>query len=53
MTFSQALAAGVIPYVGFDLIKIVVLMLVGPEVRKALIRANLIAVCEKGISQES
>lgn len=53
MTFSQALAAGVIPYVGFDLIKIVVLMLVGPAVRKALIRANLIAVCEKGISQES
>ena len=53
MTFSQALAAGVIPYVGFDLIKIVVLMLVGPEVRKALIRANLIAVCEKGVSQES
>lgn len=53
MTFSQALAAGVIPYVGFDLIKIVVLMLVGPAVRKALIRANLIAVSEKSVSQES
>jgi biotin transport system substrate-specific component len=42
MTFEQALAAGVIPYVGFDLMKIVVLVIVGPELKKALIRANLV-----------
>jgi biotin transport system substrate-specific component len=41
-TFAQALAAGVIPYVGFDLVKIVVLVIVGPELKKALIRANLV-----------
>jgi biotin transport system substrate-specific component len=49
MTFEQALVAGVIPYVGFDLMKIVVLVIVGPELKKALIRANLIPannVCE-------
>jgi biotin transport system substrate-specific component len=49
MTFEQALVAGVIPYVGFDLMKIVVLVIVGPELKKALIRANLVPandVCE-------
>jgi biotin transport system substrate-specific component len=49
MTFGQALAAGVIPYLGFDLMKIVVLVIVGPELKKALIRANLVPandVCE-------
>jgi biotin transport system substrate-specific component len=47
MTFEQALAAGVIPYVGFDLVKIVVLVIVGPELKKALIHANLVSV--KGV----
>lgn len=46
MTFAQALAAGVIPYVGFDLVKIVVLVIVGPELKKALIKANLVSVRE-------
>lgn len=44
MTFGEALAAGVIPYVGFDLVKIVVLAIVGTELRKALIKANLVSV---------
>ena len=48
MTFSQAIAAGVIPYVGFDLVKIVILVIVGPELRKVLIRANLVAVQSQG-----
>ena len=47
----QALAAGVIPYVGFDLVKIVILVIVGPELRKVLIRANLVSVCEDGTVQ--
>ena len=51
MTFSQALAAGVIPYVGFDLIKIVVLVIVGPELKKVLIRANLVSVREDSAFQ--
>jgi biotin transport system substrate-specific component len=44
LTFMQALAEGVIPYVGFDLIKIVILVIVGPELKRALIRANLVSV---------
>jgi biotin transport system substrate-specific component len=44
MTFAQALATGVIPYVGFDLVKIIVLVIVGPELKKVLIRANLVPV---------
>ena len=51
MTFSQALAAGAIPYVGFDLIKIVVLVIVGPELKKVLIRANLVSVREDSAFQ--
>lgn len=48
MTFEQALALGVIPYVGFDLVKIVVLVIVGPELKKVLIKANLVSVRETG-----
>lgn len=44
MTFGEALAAGVIPYIGFDLVKIAALVLVGPELKRALIRANLVSV---------
>lgn len=51
MTFGQALAAGVIPYVGFDLVKIVILMIVGPELKKVLIRANLVSVREDSTVQ--
>lgn len=51
ITFGEALAAGVIPYVGFDLVKIAALVIVGPELKQALIRANLVSVCEKGAVQ--
>lgn len=43
MTFGEALAVGVIPYIGFDLVKIVAVVIVGPELKKALIRANLVS----------
>ena len=51
VTFGQALAAGVIPYVGFDLVKIVILVIVGPELRKVLIRANLVSVSGDAATQ--
>lgn len=41
MTFSQALAAGVIPFIPGDLVKIVIAMLIGPQIRKALRKAGL------------
>lgn len=42
LTFSQALMAGVIPYIPGDLIKLIIAMTVGIQVRKRLIRAGLI-----------
>lgn len=42
MTAAQAVVAGVLPYIGFDLLKIVLLAVVGPYVKRALIRADLI-----------
>lgn len=51
MTFGEALAAGVIPYVGFDLVKIAALVIIGPELKKALIRANLVPARENGAAQ--
>lgn len=41
MTFKAALFAGVIPFIVGDLIKIIVSAIVGPQLRKQLIRANL------------
>lgn len=51
LTFGEALAAGVIPYIGFDLVKIAALVIVGPELKQALIRANLVSVREKDAAQ--
>ena len=41
LTFSAALAAGVLPFIPGDLAKIVISLLAGPAIRKALIRAHL------------
>jgi biotin transport system substrate-specific component len=41
MTFSAALAAGVIPFIPGDLAKIIIALLVGPEIRKRLRAAGL------------
>lgn len=38
MTFTAALAAGVIPFIPADIVKIVAAILVGPQLRKALAR---------------
>lgn len=42
LTFYKALWAGVIPYIPADLVKMLVALLVGIPLRKALIRANLL-----------
>lgn len=42
LTFTQALMAGVIPYIPGDLIKLVIAMAVGIQVRKRLMKARLI-----------
>lgn len=42
LTFTQALMAGVVPYIPGDLIKIVIAMAVGGQIRKRLVRAGLI-----------
>lgn len=42
MTFSAALAAGVIPFIPGDIAKIVIAMLAGPQIRKQLRRAGLV-----------
>jgi biotin transport system substrate-specific component len=41
MSFNAALAAGVIPFIPGDLVKIVIALIVGPEIRKRLKRAGL------------
>ena len=41
-----ALTVCVFPFIPFDLVKIVVLMIVGPELKKVLIRANRVSVQE-------
>lgn len=42
MDFSAALAAGVIPFIPGDLVKIIIALLAGPIIRKQLKRAELI-----------
>ena len=44
MSFSAALAAGVIPFIPGDLAKIIITMLVGAPVRKALWKAGILEV---------
>jgi biotin transport system substrate-specific component len=41
MNLKAALAAGVIPFIPGDLAKIVISMLIGPQIRKQLIKAGL------------
>lgn len=41
LSFKAALFAGVIPFIIGDLIKIILAMLAGPQIRKQLIRADL------------
>lgn len=41
-TFAQALMAGVIPYIPGDLVKLVIAMAVGIQIRRRLMRAGLI-----------
>lgn len=41
MTFAEALAAGVLPYIPGDLMKLVIAMAVGCQVRKRLLKAGL------------
>jgi biotin transport system substrate-specific component len=42
MTFKAALAAGVIPFIPGDLIKILIAAILGPKIRKQLVSANLL-----------
>ncbi len=42
MTFGAALAAGVIPFIPGDLAKIIICMMIGPELRKRLRAAGLV-----------
>ena len=46
MGFGAAMAAGVYPFIIGDLIKMVLAGLVAPQIYKALVRANVIAVAE-------
>ena len=46
LTFTQALMAGVLPYILPDLIKIALLAVVGKELKVRLIRANLVSAGE-------
>lgn len=41
-TFAQALAVGVIPFIAGDCVKMVLAMILGPQIRKHLKRAGLI-----------
>ena len=41
LTLAQGLAMGVIPYIPGDLVKIILVLLVGPVIRKRLIAAGL------------
>lgn len=42
MTFKAALAAGVIPFIIEDLIKMVLALLIGPQIHKQLVKAQLV-----------
>lgn len=41
LTFPQALAAGVLPYIPFDLVKLLLALILGRQVRKRLKKAGL------------
>ena len=41
-TFAQAMAAGVTPFIVGDLIKMVLVAVIGPQIYKALLRAHVL-----------
>lgn len=41
MEFTAAIGVGIIPFIPGDLVKIIIALLVGPQIRKQLIKANL------------
>lgn len=43
LTFSQALAVAVLPYIPGDIVKLIIAMVLGTQVRKRLIKAGLLA----------
>ena len=43
MTFGAALAVGVLPFIVFDLIKIVIAIVLGRAVRNRLLRSGIIS----------
>lgn len=51
MTFTQALAAGVFPYIPGDLLKLIIAIAAGSQIRKRLLKAGLIESSE--ISDEN
>ena len=42
LSFAQALAAGVTPFIVGDLIKMVLVAVIGPQIYKALLRAHVL-----------
>lgn len=48
MTFGEGLAAGVIPFIPGDLVKIILILLLGPEVRKRLAKAGISFYVRRG-----
>lgn len=42
LTFPEALAAGVLPYIPFDVLKMVIAMTVGAQLRRRLMKAGLL-----------
>lgn len=42
LSFSAALAAGVLPFIPFDIIKLMLAIMIGRQLREQLIKANLI-----------
>ena len=41
LSMSAALALGVIPFIPADLVKIIIVAFIGPQIRERLIRTNL------------
>lgn len=41
-TFAEALSIGVLPYIPADAVKIIIALIVGPELKKALIQAHIL-----------
>lgn len=46
MSFSAAFAAGVVPFVAVDILKMVIVAIVGPEIKKRLDKSGIISYAE-------